>query len=101
MDIQLQVTDKELEEFPEEKSDQIGITITNIKAMKSQRTTQIDTWLATQHYIATQPAGKEPPNQPSNHIPLLLSLHIQPDLQALTWTHAWSSQVSTSRHLHW
>ena len=29
MDIQLQVTDKELEEFPEEGSDQIGTPITN------------------------------------------------------------------------
>ena len=35
MDIQLQVTDKELEEFPEETFDQIGKTITNIQAMKS------------------------------------------------------------------
>ena len=29
MDIQLHVTDKEVEEFPEERSDQIGIKIVN------------------------------------------------------------------------
>ena len=56
MDIQLKVADKELEEFPEERSDQISTTITNIKATKSQ-TPQIDTQLATHpaigQYIAT------------------------------------------------
>ena len=46
MDIQLKITDKELEEFLEERSDRIGTIITNIKAMKSQ-TPQIDTQLAT------------------------------------------------------
>ena len=86
MDIQLKVTDKELEEFPEERSDQISTTITNIKATKSQ-TPQIDTQPAThpaiRQYIATQPVGKESLNQLSDHIPPLLSLHIQPNLQAL------------------
>ena len=56
MDIQLKVTDKELEEFPEERSGQIGTTITNINATKSQ-TPQIDTQLAIcpaiWQYIAT------------------------------------------------
>ena len=91
MDIQLQVIDKELEEFLEERSDQIGITITNITATKSQKTPnnitmRIDTWPTTQQLKATQPVGKESLDQSSDPIPLLLSLHIQHKLQAFTQT---------------
>ena len=76
MDIQLQVTDKELDEFPEEST-----TFTNIQAMKSQ-----DTHPPTRQLLATQPVGKESLNQSSDPIPLLLSLHIQPDLWAFAQT---------------
>ena len=71
MDVQLQVTDKELEEFSEEASDKIGKTITNIQAMKSW-----DTWPPTRQTLTTQPVGKESLDQSSDPIPPLLSLHI-------------------------
>ena len=91
MDIQLQVTEKELEEFPEERSDQISTNIVNRKTTKGRRTTNI----TTRNRIDTQPATrpvvtyiplsrKESLDQSSDPIPPLLSLHIQPNLQALT-----------------
>ena len=91
MDIKFQVTEKELEEFQEERSDQISTTITNIQATKSQ-----DTQPPTRQLIATQPVGKESLNQSSDPIPQLLSLHIQPNL----WAFAQTLTPEALRYLH-
>ena len=91
MDIQLQVTEKELEGFPEETSDQIGKTITNIQATKSQ-----DTQPPTRQTLTTQPVGKESLNQSSDPISPLLSLHIQPDL----WAFVRTLSSEALRYLH-
>ena len=92
MDIQLQVTDKELEEFPEERSDEIGTPITN-RADISPPTPKVKQRKITkQHQIDTQPATRPVVTYTrrsldySSRVPLLLSIHIQPDLQALTQT---------------
>ena len=85
MDIKLQVTEKELKEFPEEST-------TNINQ-------KVDTHPPKRQLLATQSVRKETLIQPSASIPLykesliqpsdptpLLSLNIQPDLRALAQT---------------
>ena len=81
IDIQLQVADKELDEFPEESTTNSECTCSptrQLLTVRKETLIQLDV-----PATLSVPLPKGSLIQPSVPVPLLLTLQLQPDLQAL------------------